>query len=204
MDALKLIPQLFFDLIARVVPGVVAFMLLALLWPGCDWTLVLETASGGWLDEGNVFAFAFFVPLGAGYVMGHLIAPIGRMMRELTKPKPVAEPWRHYDWLRVHRPDAGALAAKIRAEYTMHFSLAAAFLLGFFFALYGVLTLESANAAWWKPAVLFALLTLSLYRGHETIDTFCSSVNHLYSVAQERVRPPDPPWSDAEPESRSP
>ncbi len=204
MDALKLIPQLFFDLIARVVPGVVAFMLLALLWPGCDWELVLESAAGGQLDEENVFAFAFFVPLGAGFVIGHLIAPIGKWLRAITTRTKVGEPWRHYDWLRVHCPDAGALTAKIRAEYSMHFSLAAAFLLGLAFALYGVWPPQSENAAWWKPAVLFALLVLSLYRGHETVQTFCASVNHLYAVAHERPRPPDPAWTDEEPELKSP
>ena len=141
-------------------------------------------------------AFAFFVAIGAGYVIGHLIAPIGNWLRRATTTGPVAEPWHQYDWLRVHRPDAGALAAKVRAEYTMHFSLAVAFLLGLLLSLYSLVTIGSPSAVWWQPVALLLLLGLSLYRGHETVETFCASVNHLYAVSQERVRPPDPPWSD--------
>lgn len=200
MDVLKLIPQLFFDLIARVVPGIVCLVLLTCLWPGLDWKGFLNTVSADQLDKENIFAFVFFVPLGVGFVIGHLIAPIGKWLRKITTRKEVAEPWRQYDWLRVHRPDAGGLAAKIRAEYTMHFSLAAAFLLGLLLALYGLL-LATPEPAWWNPVVLFALMALSLYRGHETVDTFCGSVIHLYTVAQERVRPPDPPWTDEPPPS---
>lgn len=197
MDVLKLIPQIFFDLIARVVPGIASLLIFACVWPGCDWACFLDHSAAGHLNEMNVFAFAFFVPLGAGYVIGHLIAPIGKWLRQLTEQEPVTEPWRQYDWLRVHRPDAGALAAKIRAEYTMHFSLAAAFLLGLLIAIYSTIVLPvPVSIPWWRLIVLSGLTALSLYRGHETVKTFCGSVNHLYAVAQERVPPPAPPWSD--------
>ncbi|WP_273457647.1 hypothetical protein, partial [Nevskia ramosa] len=110
------------------------------------------------------------------------------------------EPWRQYDWLRVHRPDAGALAAKIRAEYTMHFSLAAAFLLGLLIATYWTfVSPDAASNPWWRLIALIGLIALSLYRGHGTVKTFCASVNDLYAVAQERIPPPDPPWSDEQP-----
>src|SRR5207237_1000509 len=39
-----------------------------------------------------------------------------------TKEIPI---WEQYDWLRVNKSDAGALAVRIRAEYTMHYSCAA-------------------------------------------------------------------------------
>src|SRR5215813_6122454 len=127
MDALKLVPQLFFDLIARVVPGVVLLVLFSLITPGMSWETTLNLAAGGKLDKGNAFAFSLFLPLALGYVLGHLIAPLGKLLGRATTAN---EPWERYDYLRVHLPDIGALTAKIRAEYTMHFSLAAAFLLG--------------------------------------------------------------------------
>lgn len=200
MDALKLVPQLFFDLIARVIPGAVGLFLIIWMWPDCRWSALLSHVAVNHLDKDNAFAFAFFVPLGLGYVIGHLIAPIGKWLRQLTAREPVTEPWRQYDWLRVHRPDAGALAAKIRAEYTMHFSLAAAFLLGLLIGIYSAIVVPDAvSNPWWRLIALISLMALSLYRGHETVKTFCSSVNNLYAVAQERVPPPGPPWSDEQP-----
>jgi hypothetical protein len=55
-----------------------------------------------------------------GFVLGHLIAPIGKTLGSWVRHPGFKAPWREYDWLRMHRPDAGALVAKIRAEYTMH------------------------------------------------------------------------------------
>lgn len=195
VDAIKLIPQLFFDLIARVVPGVVTLILLVWLMPECEWSCMLNATAGGKLTDNNAFAFAFFIPLGAGFVIGHLIAPLGKWLRTATQRAALREPWRNYDWLRVHRPDAGALAAKIRAEYTMHFSLAAAFLLGFAGAL-AMRWLGYAPKSWIETAVLFLLTALALYRGHETAKTFATSVGHLYDVAIEEIPEIVPPKSD--------
>ena len=130
MDALRLIPQLFFDLLARVVPGVVLLLIVAALHTNGGWKDLLNIAAGGRLDPENAFAFAFFIPLGVGFVLGHLIAPIGKTLGGWVRHPGFKAPWREYDWLRMHRPDAGALVAKIRAEYTMHYSLAAAFAIG--------------------------------------------------------------------------
>jgi hypothetical protein len=199
VDALKLIPQLFFDLIARIVPGTVVFMLWVWIWPGITWAGLLDTVAAKHLNDANVFAFAFFLPLGLGYILGHLVAPLGKWLRKWSARKEIVEPWRHYDWLRMHCPDAGSLAAKIRAEYTMHFSLAAAFLLAVVPAATRAYAAAAPNVDWWLPVVLVALALLSLYRGHETLDKFCQSVHHFYAVGQERIPPPDPPWSDQEP-----
>jgi hypothetical protein len=187
MDLFKLIPQLFFDLIARVVPGVVGLVVIAWIAPKWDWASMLEAAAAGQLSEENVFAFAFFVPLGAGFVVGHLLAPLGKLLRICTQRKAVTEPWREYDWLRTYKPDAGALAAKIRAEYSMHFSMAAAFGLG----LAGGALLQwlpvQTQRHWSELLLLLVLMALSLYRGHEAVTTFKTSVAHFYSVAQDDV-----------------
>jgi hypothetical protein len=196
MDFLKFIPQLFFDLIARVVPGVAALVIAVWVSPTLHWADLLGLAAGGELDASNAFAFAFFVPLGVGFVLGHLLSPLGKLLCIWSKADPPVQPWQKYDWLRVHRPDAGALAAKIRAEYSMHFSLAAAFLLGALQVGYYVVSAGAPASHCWTGAALLVLMVLSLYRGHETTATFCACVNHLHTVSQERGRPPDPPWSD--------
>lgn len=192
MDVLKLIPQLFFDVIARVVPGVVALLLFVWLFPSCEWSCMLNATAGGKLTENNAFAFAFFIPLGAGFVIGHMIAPFGKRLRVATQRSNVREPWHKYDWLRMHRPDAGSITAKIRAEYSMHFSLAAAFLLG---AL-GTLALrwfEYPPKPWLATATLFLFTALALSRGHETVKTFATSVGHFYDVALEELPEKAPP-----------
>jgi hypothetical protein len=165
MDALKLIPQLFYDLISRVLPGSVAIILLSAstdlklgkvttdFWVGA--TAIQESA---WL-----LGFGFIV---AGYLVGQIISPISdfieqnlvkrlfpsyyqvlqiglsdkgtyspNMRNVLLKELGVEKDddgsqitsgqyqkavfvW--YDWLRVNSQEAGANAAKIRAEYRMH------------------------------------------------------------------------------------
>jgi hypothetical protein len=167
METLKLIPQLFYDLIARVIPGLTAIaafsfaadikmgMLLSGLFEGSktlqESTFVLSTTA--------IFC---------AYLIGHFIgilsdlferriarklfpsffhnlksaitATDGRYSPELKNffikkigfnqkkvdPESISDGiyttsifvW--YDWLRVNDPDAGARAAKVRAEYRMH------------------------------------------------------------------------------------
>jgi len=171
MDFLKFIPQLFYDLISRVVPG--GFLLFAT-------AMVTSAPVGRQLTD--VFAgapalqqSAFFLGLTifvVSYIVGQLLAPLSdlyerrlvspivpkslrvavdaledehsthfippmrdslsadldlgripRNLREATFQKAVFI-W--YDWLRIWDPEAGARAAKVRAEYRMHAGLATA------------------------------------------------------------------------------
>lgn len=171
MDFLKFIPQLFYDLISRVIPG--GFLLLAL-------AIVTSTPFGNGLTDFFVGAPAlqqspFFLGLTifvVSYIVGQLLAPLSdlyerrlifpivpkswrvtadaledqnpthftasmgghlaaelnlekiqKSLREVTFQKAVFV-W--YDWLRSWDPEAGARAAKVRAEYRMHAGLATA------------------------------------------------------------------------------
>jgi hypothetical protein len=187
MDALRLVPQLFFDLLARVVPGVVLLVVVAALHPSKSWPELLDLAAGNKLAAENVFSFAFFVPLGLGFVLGHLIAPIGKTMGSWVRHPGFKAPWREYDWLRMHRPDAGALVAKIRAEYTMHYSLAAAFGIGLVAGIAMHALGTSGAPSIWSLAALAVLSALSLWRGRDTEKTFANSTRQFYAVAQEEL-----------------
>lgn len=198
MDALRLIPQIFFDLLARVVPGVVMLVIATFLCPKAGWYDLLMLAAGGKLTAENAFAFAFFIPLGVGFVLGHLIAPIGKTMGGWVRHPGFKAPWREYDWLRMHRPDAGALAAKIRAEYTMHYSLAAAFLIGLAAGIYLHVYYTPGAPSPGCLVALAVLTALSLWRGRDTEKTFSDSARQFYAVAQEElpVLPPVIPESN--------
>jgi hypothetical protein len=164
MDVLKLIPQLFYDLISRVLPGSLAIVLiggalniqigklLADFWDGA--TAIQESA-----------LFLGICLLTAAYLLGQLMSPLSDFIEDnivkrlfsasfnvlksiVSTTSEYPESMRNvliqeigvevsntakltsrhfknaiflwYDWLRVNNSDAGARAAKIRAEYRMH------------------------------------------------------------------------------------
>ncbi len=173
MDALKLIPQLFYDLISRVLPGSVLIILLAAstdsklgkvttdFWEGA--TAIQESAL--------LLGFGFVV---AAYLVGQIIAPISDFIEntvvrrlfpayfqvlqigvsskgaysanmrkvllqelgvekdddlsQITPSQYQKAVFVWYDWLRVNFQEAGANAAKIRAEYRMHSQNTVAFI----------------------------------------------------------------------------
>ena len=195
MDVLKIIPQLFFDVIARVVPGFVALFMLSWLEP-CAWASIFGTMSrmsGGKRDEWPTLSIVF-----GAYVIGHLISPGAKLVQKLTERYPASgktfrTSWialnsepdakkmlkpdpEHYDWLRVKSPEAGGLAAKLRAEFTMYNSLA------LIFVAFSVRTLVAHDC----PSLGFALAAagfLMAARGRETQDTMRKCVENFYSTA---------------------
>jgi len=165
MDALKLIPQLFYDLISRVLPGSVAIILLSI---SADLKLGKLTTEF-WEGATAIQQSAWLLGLGfivAAYLVGQIISPISDFIEKSlvkrlfpsyfqvlqvglskkgTYPSNIQKVllkelggekdddashmtsgqyekavfvW--YDWLRVNFQEAGANAAKIRAEYRMH------------------------------------------------------------------------------------
>src|SRR5512146_2882570 len=75
MDALKLIPQLFYDVISRVVPGVVALVLIAAALGRALGALV----AGPFRGPGALSSSALFLGIGvigASYIAGQMVAPV--------------------------------------------------------------------------------------------------------------------------------
>ena len=161
MDALKLIPQLFFDLISRVLPGSVAIILLAISTDSKLGKLTTDFWDGATAIQESALLLSFGFVI-AAYLVGQIISPLSALvennvvkrlfpayyhvlqvgltgkgtyssnMRKALLKELDAETeddvgqitvsqyqkavfvW--YDWLRVNAQEAGANAAKIRAE----------------------------------------------------------------------------------------
>ncbi len=178
MDSLKLIPQVFFDLICRVVPGAVG-ILAALLLSGTTWESWLGATLGeAQATQPSLTAVLMF--LAAAYVVGQLLSPLAKLVQRVGElgffsPRPKAE---GYDWLRLHHPEAGALCAKIRAEFTMHNGVAAVLLVSA-----GVYPLRGDT---WRWPVLVGLVLaglLAAIRGRTTRDTFNETVAKFAKAA---------------------
>jgi hypothetical protein len=216
----ELIPQVFFDVLARYVPGLVLVGSWILLLGQDEWRRLLCTIVGGNLDPGNALPTATLVLLFVPFVVGYAVAPLAKAVQRfnehgwlLLTPRPsrsvyekpsqssgsaAANPhppttnspqsklawqpkdfWvvsdkaagKGYDWLRVNAPESGALAAKIRAEFTMHNALAVAFLI-------------TSGMAWSTGEYLWAVLAgaafpLMAYRGATTEQTYQSTTRKL-------------------------
>jgi hypothetical protein len=75
MDGLKIVPQLFYDLIARVIPGSVAILAIASAVKGkTDWTLFKVIPES--------ILTSVMILLTTGYVIGHLIVPLSDYLKK--------------------------------------------------------------------------------------------------------------------------
>jgi len=83
MDALRVIPQLFFDLIARVIPGIVALALFGIaLQVNCSWFVVSLKEGPRVLNESTTLWV--FTVLVLCYVLGHFLAPLSKLVQEFA------------------------------------------------------------------------------------------------------------------------
>jgi hypothetical protein len=193
MDSLKLIPQVFFDLIGRVVPGaigIVAYLLLT----NSTWSSFLSRIMGPSFAGDKSQLVTAIVFLCASYVVGQLLSPGAKLVQRIgewkvLKPKPKEDG--AYDWLRLHHPEAGASCAKIRAEFTMHNGLALVLLIS-------TAAYPLSRPVWrWSVFCGLAIATvLAGIRGRTTRDTFHDTVRKFakaagYSAATQQVVGPE-------------
>jgi hypothetical protein len=194
MDSLKLIPQVFFDIIGRVVPGAFAIMA-ALLLSTATWESWLSATLGKVLaDSPTVSVLIFFA---GAYVAGQLLSPLAKLVQRVGelhwfRPSPKAD---GYDWLRTHHPEAGTHCAKIRAEFTMHNGLAAVLLVSTV-----VYVLRGEAWRWSVLGVLMLGALLALVRGRTTRDTFNETVEKFTKAAASYA--PQPPNTAAQPDGQ--
>lgn len=185
METLKLIPQAFFEFLARLVPGGVALVVWMALFGGADhWPSILGTFAANQLDTSNVSGIAVFVSISLAYGLGQLVAPLGKAAQRVSefaavtflipardaalgmvgkKPSDAKQiSGEDYDWLRANAPALGELVAKIRSEHTMFYSLAA------IFAVAAAACLGSAYFEWTKFVVLVVAAVACAGRGYST------------------------------------
>lgn len=191
MDSLKLIPSVFFDVIARVVPGataIVAYLLLS----GSTWSQILEKTLGPPFAKSDALLTATGLLFVAAYVMGQLIAPLAKLAQRIGEwkylylkrkgwrvtltPKPKADPLA-YDFLRLYHKDAGSQCAKIRAEFTMYNGLATVFL-----ASSACYPLSASMLDWSVLVILVGTTLATAIRGRTTRDTFNETVTKFASA----------------------
>jgi hypothetical protein len=174
MDALKLIPSVFFDGIARVVPGITAIVAYLLLSEQ-TWSQVIEKTLGPPFATTDGLLASTILLFFFAYIVGQLIAPFAKLAQrigewEMFKPKPKAHP-DAYDFLRLYHKRPGEQCAKIRAEFTMFNGLAVVFLAS-------TISYPILLPAWrWTVLLMLAGLTIATaIRGRTTRDTFNETV----------------------------
>jgi hypothetical protein len=187
MEFGKLVPQVFFDILTRFVPGAVLLCSWIVFLGQDDWRRLLDSLLGGNLHDDNALPVSMLAVVFLSFLLGYLLAPFTRGVQRLNEAPPwVAKVTRRrwfandpnaeprYDWLRAHQPAAGALCAKIRAEYTMYYALSAAFL--------AVAVMASVSGALaWALASLLAV-PLTAWRGAKIEETFQETTRKFHSA----------------------
>jgi len=187
MEFGKLVPQMLFDIFTRFVPGAVLLCSWIIFLGQDDWRRLLDSLLGGNLDDGNALPVSMLALLFLSFLLGYLLAPFARGMQRLNEAPPLVSKairrrWfandpdaeARYDWLRAHQPAAGALCAKIRAEYTMYYALSAAFL--------AVAIVASVGGAFaWALASLLAV-PLTARAGAKIEETFQDTTRKFHSA----------------------
>jgi hypothetical protein len=89
MDALKIVPQAFFDAIARVFPGLLALFLIAWFEPGawCTVSDALNRLLGNGSDTLSPFALIFMA-----FAIGHLMSPGTKLVQYVAEKYPKIPP----------------------------------------------------------------------------------------------------------------
>jgi hypothetical protein len=191
MDALRLIPSVFFDGIARVVPGVAAIVAYLLISKQ-SWSQILEKTLGPPFAAAQGLLTATVFLFLAAYIVGQLIAPFAKLVQRIgewkwLRPKPKADS-AAYDFLRLYHKDAGEQCAKIRAEFTMFNGLATVF--------FACSVCYPAFIAPWSRlmlAILVGTTVATAIRGRTTRDTFNETVTKFASKTTFPERPADYP-----------
>ena len=184
MESLKIIPQVFFDLFARVVPGSVSIVAYLLLFRE-NWESLVQNLMGNSFSSSHT-SITFLIFLGTAFVMGELLSPIAKLLQRLTENKPfkiIEKENGLYDKLRFNHPYIGSLCAKIRAEFTMHNGLSAVFAMS---AIY--YPFSAATWHWYILVFLIFLAFITLIRGHDTNETFNKTVIKFSKAAGYEIK----------------
>jgi len=199
MEALKQIPQAFFEFFARLVPGFVAFGLWLGLFGGADhWQNVLGMVMVGRWPQTTLSRPLRSLVCRDAMSQDSWSHRSGKLAQRLTEwcarrvhdvrtlittnpqlgasssdvskePPPLKRSSAEiddYDWLRAKYPDQGALVAKIRAEYTMFYSVSAVVATALFAQVFG-----SSPIARGRIAILAVFTIVCAARGFSVTKT---------------------------------
>ena len=89
MDLLKLIPQLFYDLIARIIPGAISAIIISFIFEVNAFNLLHELLQVGTLQK-SVFFFisiTFLLSYFAGHLLSHLSVFFEKLLKLISNSK---------------------------------------------------------------------------------------------------------------------
>ena len=184
MEGLKIIPQVFFDLIARVIPGSVSIVAYLLLFKQ-SWESLMQNIMGSSFTASHT-SIIFVIFLGTAFVMGELLSPFAKFLQRRTENKPFKKFEKEdglYDKLRLNHAYVGSLCAKIRAEFTMHNGLSAVFAIS---AIY--YPFSAAAWHWYILVILIGMTLITLIRAHDTNETFNKTVIKFSKAAGYEIK----------------
>jgi len=173
------IPQSFFDMLARLVPGVTALAAI-MLFADKTWSSVLAKIMGSQIFEQPSHVMTYLSFLFCAYVVGQIISPFGKLVQRIGESfgEKSSAPKGAYDWLRFNHPRVGALCAKIRGEFTMHNGLCVVF---FVSAIASKFYINPINVA--LTVLLLVACIVTGIRGRKTRDTFNETVAKFADAA---------------------
>src|SRR5918995_3959363 len=118
MEFGKLVPQIFFDILTRFVPGAVLLCSWIVFLGQDDWRRLLNSLLGGNLHGDNPLPVPMLAVPFLSFLLGYLLAPFTRGVQRLNEDPPLVTKktrmrWlakdvdadARYDWLRAHHPD---------------------------------------------------------------------------------------------------
>ena len=184
MELGKLIPQVFFDILARFVPGALIFGAWIVFLGEDEWSRLLDALLGGYLSSDNALASMSLVFLFLSFLSGYVLAPVAKLVQRINERfliKKDDDVGHMYDSLRAHKPDAGALCAKIRAEFTMHNALSVVFIVIAMMTTRSHLITTTRSHLIWALASLGAAVLMA-WRGATTEITYQETTKKFFEA----------------------
>ena len=194
MEFGKLIPQIFFDILARWIPGLTVTVAWIILLGHSAWSNALNLVLAGHLGNNNALPAVSLSLTVVPFIVGYVIAPFAKGVQRGNEHAWWFLPGRQwvsedkaagngYDQLRLEHPDAGALCAKIRAEFTMYNALAPAAAL---IAIMGIFA-----GRYYISIASFLAIPLLAQRGAKTEGTFQKTTRKFCKAAGINLGPAD-------------
>lgn len=164
----EVVPQLFYDIIGRLVPGMVVILsfVIVYVWP------TYTCNSIGPLLSGQILSFGFWTFLFlamVSYVVSILLFGLWNVIETFLRNSPTAvnngeddpkQPSRSfmYDAIRLKSPDAGARLVKLRAEIHLSQVLLAGWIILAVVNLYLIIRDMSAERAFLEGVLILSIL----------------------------------------------
>lgn len=148
-------------------------------------------------DKGAIsFSSAFILISFLGLIIGYILAPASKLMQFIgEKLRGIkiyeVEVGDSFNWLRIHYQDIGNITAKIRAEYTMYFSMSFVFFLFSFLTIFSKAEFWSSHK-WYFSVCNFLLGIILVFRGADVGKTFKEAVSS-FSTGTKLENPKDNP-----------